>query len=871
MRRLRLRPWLVVPVVTALAVIASALPTPPAPDASAGAERLASVFSRLITSGMRPPQPEPGDLPVGQLAHAGSASSCAAPRAVPATQASMPRVGTALFRPTSAGCVNSPLGSSAGSLSAMHVEQAADSGDMVLSMDTSAVDDAAVTAALLQWFPLPSSDELLSDKILTVLQADPLMDNEPKKGDGSWVDFHGTVTQGNHSIKVTIPQGDVHTQIWEWLSKVIGTVVGMLAGWLTWSICSVTIPAASVAGICPIVAAGMAGFIGTALDKSLSKGTVYDANIWTSALAAAICAAAGATAWVKGLGAWAMKFFPAVFNAVAEAVSTSVRSFGGWLGGTAATAAAYMFHLTVRVGSRISQRMADWARKAGWDPPATTTLRLEPLGDSITDGFRSSTGNGYRGPLYDELRAEHHAEDFVGSLRVGSMSDPDNEGHSGWEISQIAAIATNSLATYRPNVVTLHLGTNDLKNNTAVDTAPDRLDALIGQIFAAAPDTTVIVAGLIPVSSASLQESIDSYNEQIARRVQAREKAGQHVLSVDMNDLTTNDLSDGLHPNDAGYQKMADVFDLGIDEASFLGWLGDPGPTAGTTPQNVCSHTPGGKWLPQGKIAGGVGAPGSSIHFADLNGDGKDDYVVVDPMTGSVNAWLNMGGNGYADWGWNPMGVIASGMALGSEIQFADVNGDSKDDYLVVKPGGAVEAWLNMGGTAGNWGWNPMGTIANGVAADPKVTWTEFADVNGDNKDDYVVVDNVSGAVQTWLNMGGTAGNWGWNPMGTIASGVAADSLTTHVVLANVDCNPQAEYLVVGNSSGSIDAWTNGGGTAGNWIWIPRGRIAAGVGIPDPIGEHLALADLDGDGLADYVLVGGDGSATLWLNNGGDR
>ena len=60
-----------------------------------------------------------------------------------------------------------------------------------------------------------------------------------------------------------------------------------------------------------------------------------------------------------------------------------------------------------------------------------TPLRVMPLGDSITWGVGSSTGNGYRGPLWSMLAADGHPLDFVGTVRDGSMSDSDNEGHSG--------------------------------------------------------------------------------------------------------------------------------------------------------------------------------------------------------------------------------------------------------------------------------------------------------------------------------------------------------------------------------------------------------------------------------------------------------
>ncbi len=77
-------------------------------------------------------------------------------------------------------------------------------------------------------------------------------------------------------------------------------------------------------------------------------------------------------------------------------------------------------------------------------------------------------------PLWDKLAADGHPLDFVGTGRGGSMSDPDNEGHPGYKIHQIAELADASLTRYRPNVVTLMIGTNDLNESYPGTTASRR-------------------------------------------------------------------------------------------------------------------------------------------------------------------------------------------------------------------------------------------------------------------------------------------------------------------------------------------------------------------------------------------------------------
>lgn len=50
-------------------------------------------------------------------------------------------------------------------------------------------------------------------------------------------------------------------------------------------------------------------------------------------------------------------------------------------------------------------------------------LRILPLGASITWGTGSTTGNGYRKPLRDQLRFDGWNVNMVGSRAGGSMND----------------------------------------------------------------------------------------------------------------------------------------------------------------------------------------------------------------------------------------------------------------------------------------------------------------------------------------------------------------------------------------------------------------------------------------------------------------
>lgn len=188
--------------------------------------------------------------------------------------------------------------------------------------------------------------------------------------------------------------------------------------------------------------------------------------------------------------------------------------------------------------------------------------RIMPLGDSITYG--SAAGATYRAELWNRLQPRPGIrQDFVGSVTSGSLPDPSHDGHPGWRIDQIAANVDDWTATYRPDVVLLHIGTNDMNQNHDVGNAPARLGALVDRI--AATGAAVIVASIIPANDAPIEARIRDYNAAIPDLVRGRAAAGMRVYHVDMHSvLTTADLADTLHPNDVGYTKMGVAWDAAV-------------------------------------------------------------------------------------------------------------------------------------------------------------------------------------------------------------------------------------------------------------------------------------------------------------------
>ncbi|MFY0576549.1 SGNH/GDSL hydrolase family protein [Cystobacter fuscus] len=134
---------------------------------------------------------------------------------------------------------------------------------------------------------------------------------------------------------------------------------------------------------------------------------------------------------------------------------------------------------------------------------AVPTVRVMPLGDSITWGVGSATTSSYRRPLANLLANQsRYAVSFVGSQASGNLPDLSNEGHSGYTIDQIRAGIDDWMAGARPDVVLLHIGINDLNRGIDVPNAPNRLKALVDRIFADKHGVTVLVLGLIPTTPA---------------------------------------------------------------------------------------------------------------------------------------------------------------------------------------------------------------------------------------------------------------------------------------------------------------------------------------------------------------------------------
>ncbi|WP_218653201.1 Calx-beta domain-containing protein [Nostoc sp. TCL26-01] len=254
--------------------------------------------------------------------------------------------------------------------------------------------------------------------------------------------------------------------------------------------------------------------------------------------------------------------------------------------------------------------------------------------------------------------------------------------------------------------------------------------------------------------------------------------------------------------------------------------------------------------------------------FADVNGDGKQDYIVpwnnsgkralavyLAKGDGTFNEFINTFSSGVftPDTTWKDLG------------DFADVNGDGKQDYIV--------PWNNSGTRAlavylskGDGTFNELINTFSGGGFTNDTTWRDvgdFADVNGDGKQDYIVPWNNSGkrALAVYLAKGdGTFNEF----INTFSSGVFTPDTTWKDLgdFADVNGDGKQDYIVPWNNSGTRALavyLSKGDGTFNEFI----NTFSSGVFTPDTKWRDLGdFADVNGDGKQDYIVP--------W-NNGGTR
>ncbi|MFI2433616.1 glycosyl hydrolase family 18 protein [Streptomyces sp. NPDC018957] len=444
---------------------------------------------------------------------------------------------------------------------------------------------------------------------------------------------------------------------------------------------------------------------------------------------------------------------------------------------------------------------ANQLRAAGPTPspaagPEIDEARVMAVGDGITAGVNSTDETGFRDYLGTIVKGMTTAgvigaslifkrTDFVGELKNGTRGDPDHMGFDGKGIDDIKARTIPALQTLRPNMMTLLAGTADLTGGADGAATAEKMQGFVDAIHRTSPTTTILLGTLPPSTNPTYQARIDAYNRALRTMAYAKIQAGARLVLVDLGAVTTEDITNEIYPTDAGYKKIAEAFGAGTRIAVLQGLISNR------------SYV----WKPIGKIRDAA-ATGSKIAFPDLNGDGKADYAVVG-TDGKVTGWRNddptkeavsLGDISPADRGNNP--------AL---VYFADLDGDGKDDYVRILPAadsptGIAAMRMSRNTSSGDKvSWGSATIVANNLGYEPELY---FTDLDGDGRDDLITLDRMSFPT-AWQNKGkGMPTEGGWTRISGFAT--PGEARGAQVAFADITGDGKADTVRVEFTTGEV-------------------------------------------------------------------
>lgn len=242
-------------------------------------------------------------------------------------------------------------------------------------------------------------------------------------------------------------------------------------------------------------------------------------------------------------------------------------------------------------------------------------------------------------------------------------------------------------------------------------------------------------------------------------------------------------------------------------------------------------------------------AIGDLVGIGDFNADGRSDTLWKTSRGEVFLSETFQDGAFYFTWS---LGFVAKVPTSSSVAGVGDFNGDGRDDIIWRSSTGVASLWLAKdsyvfanaqvnGGQAISLGWKVAG----------------IADFNGDGKDD-LLWRHDNGMITTWLGqVGGFRDN----------SAKAGQWVSNELKIAGV-----GDF----NGDGHADLlWRGGAGSIATWLGDASGgflgkKLDGGQPIADEW-QIVGTGDYNGDGHDDILLRREDGTITNWLGQDDGR
>ena len=182
------------------------------------------------------------------------------------------------------------------------------------------------------------------------------------------------------------------------------------------------------------------------------------------------------------------------------------------------------------------------------------------LGDSITEG--GETFCSYLYPLWEKLFSAGYDFEFIGPresrCRIGSISHCGFSGHTAEFLDE----HIDSLyREYPADIVLLHAGHNHFAEDKPVDSIVRAYRSIINKIIAINPSVKILAAKVIPSGKLPKYSYISELNIEIGKLVDSLNLPNVVLVNQASGfDWQTNTISDKVHPNKSGAEKMASVW-----------------------------------------------------------------------------------------------------------------------------------------------------------------------------------------------------------------------------------------------------------------------------------------------------------------------
>jgi lysophospholipase L1-like esterase len=337
-------------------------------------------------------------------------------------------------------------------------------------------------------------------------------------------------------------------------------------------------------------------------------------------------------------------------------------------------------------------------------------VRIMPLGDSIT----GSPGC-WRALLWNRLQSSGFTNiDFVGTLPpqgCGVPYDGDNEGHGGALVTQVAAQnqLPGWLAATTPDIVLMHFGTNDVWSGLDPATVLAAYGRLVDQMRASNPNMKILVAQIIPLNPSGCADCPNraiALNNAIPAWASGKTTAQSPIVVVDQwtGFNTATDTGDGVHPNDAGIQKMSDRWYPALSAQLTPGGTTTSPPTT-TPPGTTPPTTPPATTPPATTPPANAGCAAA--------------YRIVNSWPGGFQAEVTVTAGAAAIKGWKASWTFANGQTIsqlwgGSVTQTGGAVSVTNMSYNGAL---APSAATSFGFTAGQPGANPVPAVTCAATA----------------------------------------------------------------------------------------------------------------------------------------------------------